>query len=212
MRELFYDNTEEIINILWNLSEKIYGLNSNDLLEEIYKDKSDNNQKKFPSQIINPNTDSKSGKPLFNSAIDRVRDDKRRDDRRDNNKRHRDDRYQRDREDRRKGSREEYSNFRTMKVGDKQIVIKKKQNNKSRSSSPNEKRERSREREDQEKEPREQKEYPQQQRNNQYEKEYYPRGYPYKERGFYPMRGRFSRGGRFASMFMPPIMFPRRYV
>jgi hypothetical protein len=91
MRDLFHDKTEEIINYLWNLADKIYNnpqpsTNSNDLLDEIYKDKNDN--KKFPSQIVNPNANAstsatnesgKVNKNLFGSAIEKVRDEKRRD-------------------------------------------------------------------------------------------------------------------------------------
>jgi len=54
MKELFHDKTEEIINILWDLTEKVYNLNppaskDNDLLEEIYKEKNENQPKKFAS-------------------------------------------------------------------------------------------------------------------------------------------------------------------
>ena len=237
MKELFYEKSEEIMNLLWTLTEKIYAKEAspsanNDLLEEIYKDKTEIS-KKFPSQIVNPNLDqAKSGKPLFNSAIERVRDEHKRRDRSDRGERpERYDRYERDDRDRNRYKPRDYDynrnrydeergprrreDIRTMQVGDKKVVLKRK-NDRSRSGSPERKeRERSRDdkpmeggnkfdRYDQEGyEDREQRPY-------DYERKYYPQDRFYTQRGFYPVR-RFDRGGRFGRFMNPPrFMDPRR--
>ena len=245
MKELFYDKSEEIIELLWSLTEKIYGTNvtpvipnlnipssssNNDLLDEIYKEKNDN-QKKFPSQIVNPNASnvnananvdqSKSGKPLFNSAIERVKEDTRRKDRYDRHERsdrnkgrdyeyRRYDDYSSDRRDRR---RRDDNNTRTMQVGDKKIVLKRRDRSRSRSRSNS--LERSRDEKAFEEENYVERERPHSREQHQpYDnRSYYPneRSYYPKERGYYPVR-RFARGGgRFGRYMAAPRFFdPRR--
>jgi hypothetical protein len=249
MKELFHDKTEEIMDLLWSLTEKIYNLNTvdkssslnnSDLLEEIYKDKNENQPRKFPSQIVNPNAETRGNfnKHPFNSAIEKVKDDKKRERERDfdrdrnynnNNFRNRDNRnYQnqyrrhddyrgynnnRDKnyegDDRRTNRKIE---IRTMRVGDKQVVIKKKERSRSRSRD-NDKKDRPKdekeiiteEEQQYEEVPRE---YPGEQHQH-YERNYYP-GYQ-NQRGYYNVR-RFSRGGgRFPTRYMQPrYMEPRR--
>lgn len=235
MKDIFYDKTEEVIDLLWNLTEKFYDqpLNkdqNNDLLEEIYKDKNDN-PKKFASQMINPNASlmtDKSNKPLFNSAIEKVRDDKFRDDKREPyNREYRDNRdqfpynkrggdYRRyednyrgrgGREDRReldrprRNDREE--NVKTMKIGDKHVVIRKRSNVKSRSRSrSNEKKERERSRENdslpQDKREERENDY---ERDPEYDRDYHHQRGGYQQRGGYPTRGGYPmRGGYYQPM------------
>lgn len=245
MKELFYDKSEEIMNLLWTLTESLYSKETsasanNDLLEEIYKEKSEVS-KKFPSQIVNPNQpnqpnqlnqeQTKTGKPLFNSAIERVKDENfKKRERYDRGERY--DRYDRDRNNRYRQDRNYDYNRRyddhqgqrrrdegrTMQVGDKRVVLKRR-NDRSKSGSPTERTERERSREDKpfegnkfdridryDQEEREPRPY-------DYNKQYYPQ-HPqdrfYQQRGFYPVR-RFARGGRFGRFLQPPrFIDPRR--
>jgi hypothetical protein len=179
MKELFHDKSEEIMNILWQLTDKIYNVGSNDLLEEIYKDK----DKKFPSQIVNPNA-GKNNKPLFESAIEKVKEDKNK-----IRRKYSDDRRNEDREDDKKFKKEE--GVKTYTVGGKKVVIRKKNKSRSRSN------ERIREKEGEEEG------YDKEYRKGGYEKDYYI------QRGFYPTRRGF-RGGRFMRYAHPRYIDPRR--
>ncbi len=199
------------MNLLWTLTESIYKKeNENDLLEEIYKD---HDKKKFASQIINPNANdiSTQNKPLFNNAIDRVRDERRRRDPRDYHSKYdrydnryrprepRDYDYRRYDDDRRRRD----DNVRTMQVGDKKVVLKRRDRSRSRSRS-DEKRERSRERN----EIREDDKYEEQ---GHYQRQYYPQDrFNYADRGFYPVRRFASRGGRFGRFLKPPRFIDAR--
>jgi len=244
MRELFYDKTEEIMDLLWNLTDSIFQTKSsnNDLLDEIYKEKIDTQQqnKKFPSQIINPNASDKSQaqttqisqtKPLFNSAIERVRDDKRGD--RDFYRERVDHRYDYDR----RGHRDYYDrrgeesyksgnnnlrddnqhNQRTMHIGNKKIVLKRRGGEKSHSSSPDYKRERSRDVEKTEdssikerSDPRDNSRDLKERQHIPYDKNFYPQERFYKERGFYNSRrfsvsrGRYAPRGYMKPMYLDP--------
>jgi hypothetical protein len=234
MRELFNEKSEEIMELLWNLTSNIFGVGvgissnistNNDLLEEIYKEKNENQllNRKFPSQIVNPNAGVEKIQPrqLFNSAIERVRDDKKKErDRGDkyNNKNERNydrkgfrDYYERRGDDRRRNRRDDN----VMQVGDKKVVLKRR-SDKSKSPSPVEKRERSR---DERIQPEEEQYDDRERFDRDREIPYGPRHYYpndnrfYVERGFYPMR-RFSIGrGRYAprgSFIKPRYMEPRR--
>jgi hypothetical protein len=222
MRELFHDKTEEIMNVLWNLTEKIYNLNSsaskdNDLLEEIYKEKSENQPKRFPSQIVNPNAESTSVRPYRTSNqpfYESSKDDRRRGGReyypRDNYNYRRNDNYHYHNREFDERGRKNYE-VRTMRIGDKQIVIKKKGLNRSRS--------RSNDRADRSKLEKETEEIIYEDRGNirehhgpremqPYEKYYYQ---PYHtERGGYYAPRRFMRGGRYPRYMKPRFMEPRR--
>jgi hypothetical protein len=238
MKELFYDKSEEIMNLLWTLTENIYTKETspsanNDLLEEIYKEKSEVS-KKFPSQIVNPNVDQgKTGKPLFNSAIERVKDENfKKRDRYDRGERpERQDRYDRDRNRYRQDRNYDYNRRydddrgqrrreegRTMQVGDKRVVLKRR-NDRSKSGSPTDRKERDRSRDDKPIEGNKFDRYDQETyddrepRPYEYNKQYYPQ-HPqdrfYQERGYYPVR-RFARGGRFGRFLQPPrFIDPRR--
>jgi hypothetical protein len=157
MKELFHEKSEEIVNILWSLTEKIY---SNDLLEEIYQDKG---EKKFPSsQIINPNAEQKT-KHIFSSAIKDVRGEK--------------SRRKSSQDDERKGRKDD--SVRTYTVNDKKVVIRRKNRSRSRSRSKEKKGSEG----DYEQEP---KEYRDNKYGNDYYMQprgYYPRGRGFK-RGF----------------------------
>jgi hypothetical protein len=210
MRDLFQDKTEEILDLLWAQVEKLYG-SDNDILEEIYTDK---NEKKFPSSVVKPHiNDTGKTKPLFGSAINKVKEDKgyKNKDYKDNrgNRSNRDngnnyntkqrtnkyDRYN-------KGRKEEGGNdtFRTVNVGDKKIILRNRPN-RSRSGSKEGNRERSREREDNNYDRREDSNY-------HYQGGYYP------QRGFYqgmnfPQRG-YGRGYGHFMMQQPRFIDPRR--
>lgn len=218
IQDLFQDKTDEIINFLWTTTEKVYGSGSNDLLEEIYKDKGDSN--KFPSQIVNPNENqSKSSKPLFNSAIDRVKEDRNYKQHRSRNRHdygsggsrdynnsssdRRNDNYRDDRRNRK--SRDE--SFRTVHRGDKTILIRnKKESSRSRSRSRSRDKDRERSRDDEGSYNQQGKEHYEQRG----EREHYGGGeyYPTYQRGYYPMR-RFGRG-RYARYMQPRFVDPRR--
>lgn len=208
MKELFNDKSDEIINYLWSQIEKIYGPSqgSNDLLDEIYNEKNENAAKKFPSKIVNPNVDNnKPVKPLFTSAVERVRDERRRESGRDYRESGRYNKYDRDyrgdyrnRRDYYDGRRDRQGgDSRTMNVGSKKIVLKSKVS-RSRSGSKEKERERSREREG----------------DLQTEQDYPPyRGeqyYPPYRGGYFNMR-RFPRGGgRFMRFMQPRFIDSRR--
>jgi hypothetical protein len=239
MKELFYDKSEEIMNLLWTLTESLYTKETsananNDLLEEIYKEKSEVS-KKFPSQIVNPNQEqNKAGKPLFNSAIERVKDENfKKRDRYDRGERFvRQERYDRDRNNRYRQDRNYDYNRRydddrgqrrrdegrTMQVGDKRVVLKRR-NDRSKSGSPTERKDRERSRDEKPFEGNKFDRYDQETyderepRPYEYNKQYYPQ-HPqdrfYQERGYYPVR-RFARGGRFGRFLQPPrFIDPRR--
>jgi hypothetical protein len=197
-KELFQEKSEEIVNTLWNLTEKIYNIGgSSDLLEEIYKDKS---EKKYPtSQIVNPNAEHK-GKHIFNSAINDVRGD------RDKGRRKGSEGSSRYDDDRRHGKKDEL--VKTYTVNDKKVVIRKRMRSRSRSRSRSNEKERERQQRFGEQgegkhEQQETREY----KDNKFGNDYYmPRG------GYYPRgRGGFKRGFRGQQfMMMPRYMEPRR--
>jgi hypothetical protein len=97
MKELFHEKTQEIVNILWELTDKVY--NSNDVLDEILE------KRHINSQIINPNAEHKT-KHIFSSAIKDVKGDRRR-------------KYSTD-DDRKRETVKTYT------VNDKKVVIRKK--------------------------------------------------------------------------------------
>jgi hypothetical protein len=199
MKDIFHERAEEIITLLWTLAQNIYLKgNENDLIEEIYKD----HKKKFASQVVNPNENSGDSKYPHNErhAADMRRRDNRQNryDRYDNRYRPRDYDYNRKYSDER---RRRDDNVRTMQVGDKRVVLKRKDRSRSRSNS-GEKIERSRERNEIEDE-----RYGE---DAHYARNYYPQDRYYMERGFYPVR-RFMRGGRFGRYLKPPrFIDPRR--
>ena len=231
MRELFHDKTEEIMGVLWDLTESTYNINSsskdNDLLEEIYKEKNENQPKRFNSQIVNPNPEPSVIKP-YQGSIHQQQNEGPRDDRRswgnargrdyyprDNSNNYgyrRNDNYHqqnKDFDDRGKRSYE----FRTMRIGDKQLVIKKQGLSRSRSRSND----RSNERVD--KNEKEVEEVVYQDRGNMrdhagpremqpYDKYYNQPSYRGERGGFFAPR-RFMRGGRYPRYMQQRYMEPR---
>jgi hypothetical protein len=236
MKELFHEKSEELINMLWNLTEKYYniqGSSSTDLLEEIYKEKQDSHSTKsdkkgrFPSQIVNPNSEERSGKQIFNSAIDKVRgekgnnyrsnynnyNDNRRGGYRDRDYRsggrNYDDRRGYERDDRRRSRRDDPS-VTTVDLGGRQLVIKKKgRDNQPRSRSQERERERSRDMEDN-REDQGQEQYDQRYEQEEYYQPHHQDRYMPRGRGYYNPR-RMQRGGRYPPgpfMRPPPFMTP----
>ena len=229
MRELFHDKTEEIMGVLWDLTESIYNTNTssnnNDLLEEIYKEKNENAPKRFHSQIVNPHPEAALSKP-YRGSIHHGSNDRNRDDRRDwgrgreyyprgdnNYGYRRSDNYHyqsKDYDDRGKRNYE----FRTMRIGDKQIVIKKQGLNRSRSRSNDRNIGRS---------DRNEKEYEEvvhidREYNREhsgpremlpYDKYYHQPSYRGERGGYFAPR-RFMRGGRYPRYMQPRFMEPRR--
>lgn len=246
MKELFHDKTEEIMNVLWDLTEKIYNPTTsiskdNDLLEEIYKEKNENQPKKFPSQIVNPNAESASVKTYSGPQLhpnEYPRYDRRRGGRdyypRENYNYRRNDNYNYHNRDFHERGKKNYE-VRTMRIGDKQLVIKKKGMDRSRSRS-NDKGGRTKlEKETEEiiyedrgnsrdmREPREMRD-PREIRDPREMKDmrehgapremqpydkYYYQPYHGERGGFYGPR-RFMRGGRFSRYMKPHFMEPRR--
>lgn len=234
MRELFHDKTEEIMGVLWDLTESTYNINSsskdNDLLEEIYKEKNENQPKRFHSQIVNPNPEVSVIKPYQGSiqqqSNEGPRDDRRRDwgrgreyYPRDNNNnygyRRNDNYHQQNKDFDERGKRS--SEFRTMRIGDKQIVIKKQGLSRSRSRSNDRINDRG------DKNERETEEVVYQERSNMrehtgpremqpYDKYYNQPSYRGERGGFFP-RGRFMRGGRYMQpRYMQPRYMEPRFI
>jgi len=225
MRELFHDKTEEIMNVLWNLTENIYNINTtaskdNDLFEEIYKEKNENQPKKFPSQIVNPNADlqAKNYKSGY-QHVESPRDDRRRDWRKNRDYYPRENygyrriesyHYQnKEFDDRRKKNYE----IRTMRIGDKQLVIKKKglERSRSRSNDISDKVNNQKEIEEVAYEERGnmRMEHPGPRVMQPYDKFYYQPNYHQQRGGFYAPR-RFMRGGRYGRFMNPRFVEPRR--
>lgn len=185
MRELFCNKTEEIMDLLWSLTDSIYETHqeTGDIVDEIYNEKNDSN-KKFSSQIVNPNTNDKPKHAITS------RDDGNRGERsyrgRVNREYDREDYY-----DNRRPRRDDYRDregVRTIKIGDKQLVMKNKPRSRSNSK---EKRDRSRDNNEQ---------------GEQESYEYYPQErYQRGGAGYYAPR-RFGQGGRFGR-FMNPGRF-----
>lgn len=215
MRDLFSDKTDEIIDLLWTQTARIYGSQSGDLLEEIYKEEGDS--KKVPSQIVNPgDRDSKSSKPLFNDAIGRVREDKHY---RHRNKYDRNENYSRrydndrdrnsGRDDRRRDSRRD-DTFRTVNIGGKKMIIRNRRGSKSRSKSPRDNRERSRDEESHHSQHYHERDQQMQGGDDREHGHHYGRDYyPQYQRGYYPMRRFSNRGGRYGRFMHPRYMDPR---
>lgn len=202
MKDIFNDKSEEIINLLWSLTENIYLKgNENDLFEEIYKD----HNKKFSSHIVNPNENSVESRQYVQN--DRYREDVRRREPRDYKYERYDPRYRpRDYDYQRRYNddrRRKEENLRTIPLGGgKRVILKNRERSRSRSFSED-KLDRNRERNDIDEE-----KYIEEQT---FSRGYYPQDRFYMEqRGFYPIR-RFVRGGRFGKFLKPPrFIDPRR--
>ena len=230
MRELFHDKTEEIMGVLWDLTESVYNTNTssnnNDLLEEIYKEKNENAPKRFSSQIVNPNPEVTTIKPyrgaIHHPSNESPRDDRRRDwgrgrdyYPRDNNNygyRRNDSYHYQNKEFDDRGKRN--FEFRTMRIGDKQIVIKKQGLERSRSRSNDRINDRPDNKEKEIEEVVQQdrgvnREYAGPREMLPYDKYYHQPSYRGERGGFFAPR-RFMRGGRYPRYMQPRFMEPRR--
>ena len=203
MKDIFHDKSEEIITLLWSLTENIYHKsNDNDLFEEIYKD----HNKKFSSQIVNPNENADENKQF--SHNDRYRNDYRRRDTRDYKYERYDPRFRsRDHDFNRRYNddrRRREDNLRTIPLGGgKRVILKNRERSRSRSFSEEKLDNKNRERIEMDEE-----KYIEEQAV--YARNYYPQDRFYMERGFYPVR-RFMRGGRFGKFLRPQrFIDPRR--
>jgi hypothetical protein len=218
MKELFSENTVEIINLLWNLKDEIYSANSqkeilnqpnNDLLEEIYKDKE--KPRKLSNQNVQNSDDKSHSKPPQRDRYRNKYDSNRRDyERGDKPTRYRSRDYDNRRFDDERGRQRE-DQGRTMHVGGKRIVLKRKdEDSEERSKSGSQdKKDSYRRDEDSNLEKGGEQMYD---READFEgRKFYPQDRFYVQRGFYPPMRRFMRGGRFGA-FMNPGRFidPRR--
>jgi len=178
-------------------------------------------------QIVNPNAESSSVKPYksqYQPTYDSPRDDRRRGGRdyypRDNYNYRRNDNYHYHNRDFDERGKKNYE-VRTMRIGDKQLIIKKKGVNRSRSRS-NDRADRNRfEKETEEiiyedrgnarevRDMRDIREYAGPREMQPYDKFYYHQPYQVERGGFYAPR-RFMRGGRYMRYMNPHFMEPRR--